>query len=200
MNLNSVSDNPIVFAERGELVSGGHFHAHSVSMAADLMSISLTTLCNLIERRLDQLVNPLTTRLTPFLAERPGVESGLMIVQTAAAAIASENKALSFPASADTITTNGNQEDHVSMAPWAARKLLQITTNFRRLIAAEILCGARACALEKAQSHLAFSNSLEAILDQLKRDIPSLFRSGDRIFSDDWVLVEDYLKRVPPCH
>lgn len=193
---NSVSDNPIVFVEKKELVSGGHFHAHSVSLAADTMAMAVTTLCNLIERRLDQLINPLTTRLTPFLAQKAGVESGLMIVQTAAAALASENKALCLPASCDTIPTNGNQEDHVSMAPWASRKLLQIVINFRRLIAAEILCGARACELEKNQSQLDFSKSLEGLLSQLKKDLPQIFQPGDRIFSKDWREIERYLQTV----
>jgi histidine ammonia-lyase len=188
--VNSVSDNPILWMPSKSLLSGGHFHAHSVSLAADLMSLGVATIGNLTERRIDQLVNPLTVRGNPFLADRPGVESGLMILQTAAAAIASENKTLAHPASADTIPTNGNQEDHVSMAPWAARKTLMMIVNLRRIVAAEIVCGVRGAVQESTRTGLSFGPKLETFLKFLAREIPTLFMSGDREFGKDWQKVE----------
>lgn len=183
--INSVSDNPVVFPAEKKIYSCGHFHAQAVSMACDMISLSVATLSNLIERRIDQLVNPLTARNPAFLASRPGVESGLMIVQTAAAAITSENKTMSFPASADSIPTNGNQEDHVSMAPWAARKALRMVTNLRRLVASEILCAVRACVNESTRTGLAFSPFVEKELERLATQVPELFQAGDRVFADD---------------
>lgn len=192
--INSVSDNPVYLPKTKEIASCGHFHAHAVSMACDTLSMSVATLGNLIERRIDQLVSPLTTRLTPFLARRPGVESGLMIVQTAAAALASENKALSFPASADTISTNGNQEDHVSMAPWAARKLNQAIQNLRRLVAAELLCATRACLLAKKQSRQIYSPQTESLLQELCELEPRLKNMKDVVFSELWQGLEQALR------
>ncbi len=189
--VNSVSDNPVLIGS--ELVSGGHFHAQSVSMASDLLTMAMVTMGNLLERRVDQVVNPSTTRSASFLADRPGVESGLMIVHTALSALASENKTLAFPASADTISTNGNQEDHVSMAPWAARKAHLVVTNLRRMVAGEILCGVRACVLESRKSKASFAPAVEKFLKQLQSEVPSLFRSGDRVFSDDLQQLEELM-------
>ncbi|MDB5036620.1 MAG: histidine ammonia-lyase [Bacteriovoracaceae bacterium] len=188
--INSVSDNPILWSSTKELLSGGHFHAHAVSFAADLMSMALATLGNITERRIDQLISPLTARGNAFLADRPGVESGFMILQTAAAAIASENKTLAHPASADSISTNGNQEDHVSMAPWAARKSLMMIENLRRIVAAEIVCGVRGAVHESTRMGLSFSPVIEKFLSTLARKVPTLFLSGDREFGRDWKKIE----------
>ncbi|TVQ79506.1 MAG: aromatic amino acid lyase [Bradymonadales bacterium] len=192
--INSVSDNPIVFFEEKEILSCGHFHAQSVSFAADLLAMAMVTMGNLIERRMDQMVNPASSRHPAFLADRPGVESGLMIVQTAAAALASENKGLAFPASADTIPTNGNQEDHVSMAPWAARKASQIADNLWKLVAAELICSVRASVLESTKSGLRFSPTLEAYLKMLADLRPELFWAGDRNFGEDWRVLCEKMK------
>lgn len=194
--LNSVTDNPIVFADQKEILSCGHFHAQTVSMASDLMSMAMVTLGNLIERRIDQMMNPCTSRHPAFLADRPGVESGLMIVQTAAAALASENKGLSFPASADTISTNGNQEDHVSMAPWAARKAGLILGNLRQIVAGEIVSAVRASVLESTKSGLQFSPRVQTFLDFWADRVPNLFRPGDRYFGEDWRRVSEELESV----
>lgn len=183
--INSLSDNPLLFVEDEESASCGHFHAQYVSMAADLMSMAMVTLSNLTERRIDQVVNPLHQRSPAFQATRPGVESGLMIVQTAAAALASENKTMAFPASADSIPTNGDQEDHVSMAPWAGRKALRILSNLRRIVAAEILCGVRGCQHEKNRTNKKFSPFVENFLANLEAGRRELFISGDRVFSTD---------------
>ncbi|PIR22657.1 MAG: histidine ammonia-lyase [Deltaproteobacteria bacterium CG11_big_fil_rev_8_21_14_0_20_45_16] len=193
--INSVSDNPIIFADDKEILSCGHFHAQSVSMACDLLSIAMTTIANLSERRIDQLVNPLTSRHSGFLASNPGVESGLMIVQTAAASLASENKTLAHPASADTISTNGNQEDHVSMAPWAARKALMILGNLRKIVASEILCSIRSCVLESTRTGKRFSGFVEKKLASLADDVPEAFQSGDRSFAKDWTAIEKLMAR-----
>jgi len=192
--INSVSDNPVVFPVEKKIYSCGHFHAQAVSMASDLMTMAMVTMGNLSERRIDQIVNPLTSRSPAFLATKPGVESGLMIVQTAAAGLASENKTLSFPASADTIPTNGNQEDHVSMAPWAARKSLQVLANLRKIIAAEILSAVRGCVHESTRTGLSFSRFVEQNLSEIADAVPILFRAGDRVFSKDWEQLEAYLK------
>jgi histidine ammonia-lyase len=194
--LNSVSDNPLVFVDKKEILSCGHFHAQAVSMAADLMAMSMVTLGNLIERRIDQMVNPCTSRHSGFLADRPGVQSGLMILQTAAAALASENKTLAFPASADTIPTNGNQEDHVSMAPWAARKAQQILDNLRQIVAGEIVCAVRASVLESTHSGLQFSPRVDRFLKYWADRQPSLFHPGDRYFGQDWRAVAKEITHV----
>jgi histidine ammonia-lyase len=183
--LNSVSDNPLVFYESQEIRSAGHFHAQSVSFASDLMSLAMISVGNLIERRIDQLVNPTSDRLPAFLASSPGLESGLMIVQTLAAALASENKTMGFPASADSIPTNANQEDHVSMAPNAARKASFILENLRKILASEFVCAARAGVIESTRSGKSFAPGIQSLLRWLGEKRPELFRSGDRVFSED---------------
>jgi histidine ammonia-lyase len=196
--VNSVSDNPILWIESEELLSGGHFHAHAVSFAADLMAMASATIGNLIERRIDQLVSPLTARGNGFLADKPGVESGLMILHTAVASLVSENKTLAHPASADTIPTNGNQEDHVSMAPWAARKAGMMIANLRRIVAAEVVCGVRGAVHESTRTGLSFSPVIEKFLKMLAREIPDLFLAGDREFGRDWERVDQVIQDTKP--
>lgn len=195
--INSVSDNPVFLAKSGVFLSGGHFHAQGVGMAADVIAMAGTVLSNLVERRVDQLVNPLTTRTQGFLASRPGVESGLMIVQTAMASLASENKALSLPSSADTISTNGNQEDHVSMAPWGARKAMMIVENLQKLVAGELLCGIRACQLENKKLNADFAPVVEGALQYFEALNPRLFKLHDRTFGEDWRLLDESIST--PC-
>jgi histidine ammonia-lyase len=192
--LNSVSDNPLVFYESQEIRSAGHFHAQSVSFASDLMSMAMISIGNLIERRVDQLVNPTSDRLPAFLASSPGLESGLMIVQTAAAALASENKTMGFPASADTIPTNANQEDHVSMAPNAARKADYILGNLRKILAAELVCATRAGVIESTRSGKSFSPKIQLLLQWLGKNRAELFQSGDRVFSEDLQFLETLIQ------
>jgi histidine ammonia-lyase len=144
LELNSVTDNPILFPDTGEVVSAGQFHGQPISMAMDYLALALCTLANISERRTEQLVNPDLSRLPSFLASKPGLNSGLMIAQVAAAALASENKAWAHPASIDTIPTSANQEDHVSMGVTAARKARAIVDNVERVLAIEYLCAAQA--------------------------------------------------------
>jgi histidine ammonia-lyase len=141
--LNAITDNPVVFPETGETISAGMFHGQPLSMALDYLTLSLCTLANVSERRIERLVNPDFSGLPAFLTPRPGVNSGLMIAQVAAAALASENKALAHPASVDTIPTSAGQEDHVSMGAWSARKAREVVENVERVLAIEWLCASQ---------------------------------------------------------
>src|SRR6516225_3241168 len=143
IEMNSATDNPLVFADDGEVLSGGNFHGQPVATALDLMAIALTQLGGISERRIDRMVNPLTSELPPFLAAKPGLESCMIIAQVSAAALASENKVLAHPASVDSIPTSGNKEDYVSMGMAAALKLKSLLANLERIIAIEFLCAAQ---------------------------------------------------------
>jgi histidine ammonia-lyase len=138
----AVTDNPIVFAEDDTAISGGNFHAQPVAFAADTIAIALCEVGSISERRVSVLVDPKMSGLPAFLAEDSGVNSGLMIPQVTAAALVSENKSLAFPASVDSIPTSAGQEDHVSMAPIAARKAGQIARNAAGVIAVELMASA----------------------------------------------------------
>jgi histidine ammonia-lyase len=141
--MNSATDNPLVFPDTGEVLSGGNFHAQPLGLAADLLAAAVADLSSISERRVENLVNPDLSGLPGFLTPHPGLNSGMMIVQVLAAALVSENKSLAFPASVDSIPTSANREDHVSMAPAAARKARMIVTNATRVLAAELLCAAQ---------------------------------------------------------
>lgn len=145
VELNSATDNPLVFARagaagEGDVVSGGNFHGQPLAMAADQLAVALATLGGISERRIDQMTNPLTSLLPPFLSPDAGLNSGFMITQVTAAAVASENKALATPYSVDSITTSGNQEDYVSMGMGGARRLRPMLDNLRNILAIELLC------------------------------------------------------------
>ena len=142
--LNAATDNPLVFADSGELLSGGNFHGQAVAMALDFLAIALTNLATMSERRTDRLVNPdLNHGLPAFLSPDAGVNSGFMMAQVTAASLASECKVLSHPASVDTIPTDGNKEDVVPMAMGAAWKLRRIVQNVRSVLAIELMCAAQ---------------------------------------------------------
>ena len=142
--LNAATDNPLVLVESGELLSGGNFHGQSVAMALDFLAIAMTNLATISERRTDRLVNPdLNQGLPAMLSPDAGVNSGYMMAQVTAAALASECKVLSHPASVDTIPTDGNKEDVVPMAMGAAWKLRRIITNVRHIMAIELMCAAQ---------------------------------------------------------
>jgi histidine ammonia-lyase len=141
--LNAATDNPLVFDD-GTMLSGGNFHGQAVGLAADVMAIALTNLATMSERRIDRLVNPdLNFGLPAFLASDPGLNSGFMMAQVTAAALASECKGLAHPATVDTIPTDGGKEDVVPMAMGAAVKLRRIVQNVRRVLAIELMCGAQ---------------------------------------------------------
>ena len=143
VELNSATDNPLVFvrdANNGDIISGGNFHGQPLAMAADQVAIAIATLGGISERRIEQMTNPLTSMLPAFLTPEPGINSGFMIAQVTAAALASENKALAVPHSVDSISTSGNQEDYVSMGMSGARRLDRMLQNLRHTVAIELLC------------------------------------------------------------
>jgi histidine ammonia-lyase len=142
---NGVSDNPLIFSDTTESLSGGNFHAEPVAFAADILAIALCEIGSLAERRVSLLVDPVLSGLPAFLAVEPGLNSGFMIPQVTAAALASENKQRAYPASVDSIPTSANQEDHVSMAAHAARRLLPMAQNAASIVAIELLAAAQGC-------------------------------------------------------
>jgi histidine ammonia-lyase len=144
IEMNSVTDNPLIFARDSEVISGGNFHGQPLSTALDLMAIAMTQLGGICERRIDRMVNPLTSDLPPFLARSPGLESGYMMAQVTAAALASENKVLAHPASVDSIPTSGNKEDYVSMGMTAALKVRPLLANVAAILAIELLVACQA--------------------------------------------------------
>ena len=171
IEMNSATDNPMVFAEAGEIVSGGNFHGAPVAMASDLLVIALTQLATISERRSERLVNPALSGLPAFLTRHGGLHSGLMIAQVTAAALTSELKTLAHPASVDTIPTSANKEDHVSMSMAAALKAeraLQLAIN---VIAVEVLC---ACQAINLLSPLASSDSLMQVHAAVRQHVAML--------------------------
>ncbi|MCB1378593.1 MAG: histidine ammonia-lyase [Alphaproteobacteria bacterium] len=139
---NAVSDNPLVFAEDGAVLSGGNFHAEPVAFAADMTALAIAEIGSLAERRIAALIDSSISLLPPFLIRNPGLNSGFMIPQCTAAALMSENKQMSHPASVDSAPTSANQEDHVSMATHGARRLAQMNANLARIIAIELMAAA----------------------------------------------------------
>ncbi len=144
IEMNSVTDNPLIFPESDEGISGGNFHGQPVALAFDFLGIALAEIADISERRLERMVNPSLNGLPAFLVESGGVNSGFMIVQYSAAALVSEDKVLAHPASVDSIPSSGNQEDHVSMGTIAARKAMEIFKNTRRVLAMELMCSCQA--------------------------------------------------------
>jgi histidine ammonia-lyase len=178
--INAVTDNPVLFPDTGEVVSAGQFHGQPVSMVLDYLALSLCTLANISERRIEQLVNPDLSHLPAFLTPMPGLHSGLMIAQVTAAALASENKSLAHPASVDTIPTSANQEDHVSMGVTAARKARAICDNVEHVLAIEWLCASQA---RDFNAHLRAGDGAQAAFELLRTRVPKLER--DRFLHDD---------------
>jgi histidine ammonia-lyase len=178
IEINSMTDNPLVLPAIGggyDVLSGGNFHAGSIALPIDHMTAALTTLATISERRTDRFMGEHTSRgLPPFLAASPGLESGFMMAHVTAAALASECKSLSFPASVDTIPTSAGKEDHVSMGPIAARKLAAVAENVARVIAIEAIVAARALDLRAHPT----SARLTAVHAAIRRHVAPLV--GDR--------------------
>jgi histidine ammonia-lyase len=141
--MNAATDNPLVFVDTGEILSGGNFHGQPIALAADHLAAAVADLSSICERRVENLVNPDLSGLPGFLTPDPGLNSGMMLVQVLAAALVSENKAAAFPASVDSIPTSANREDHVSMSTTAARKCRTVVVNSTRVLACELLCAAQ---------------------------------------------------------
>jgi len=184
---NAVTDNPLVFADTsvraelvGALVSGGNFHAEPVALAADAMAVAIAEIGAITERRIAMLVDTVVSRLPPFLTPEPGLNSGFMIVHVTAAALASENKSLAHPASVDSLPTSANQEDHVSMATFAARRLVPMLANTSRIVAIELLAAAQGIEfLRPLQS----SGALEGVLRLVRSVSPAMM--ADRSLARD---------------
>ncbi len=184
--INSVTDNPIIFPEDGDVISAGNFHGQPVALALDFLGIALAEIGNITERRIERLVNPALSGLPPFLTERSGLNSGYMIIQYTAAALVSENKVLSHPASVDSIPTSANQEDHVSMGSVAASKLLRILTNLQNIVAIEILC---ACQALQFRDRCRLAPATKAVYDLVRGQIPPL--KEDRFLEPEIKLARD---------
>ena len=168
---NGVSDNPLIFSETDEALSGGNFHAEPVAFAADMIAIALCEIGSLAERRVAMLVDPVLSGLPAFLTPKPGLNSGFMIPQVTAAALVSENKQRAYPASVDSIPTSANQEDHVSMAAHGARRLGGMAANVDAVLGIELLAAAQGCDFH---APLASSPAVEAVRARLRQDVPTL--------------------------
>ena len=168
---NGVSDNPLIFPETGEVLSGGNFHAEPVAFAADMIALAVCEVGSIAERRIAMLVDPALSGLPAFLTPKPGLNSGFMIPQVTAAALVSENKQRATPASVDSIPTSANQEDHVSMAAHGARRLLPMAGNAAAVVGIELLAAAQGCDFH---APLASSPPLEAVRALLRAEAPHL--------------------------
>jgi histidine ammonia-lyase len=170
---NAATDNPMVFAETGEIISGGNFHGAPVSVAADVLCLGLAQLATISERRSDRLVNPSSSGLPAFLTRHGGLQSGLMMAQVTAAALTSELKTIAHPASVDTIPTSGNTEDHVSMSMAAALKASRALELARQIVAVEVLC---ACQAIDLLAPLTSSAPLMRVHETIRARVPTLER------------------------
>lgn len=186
---NGVSDNPLIFAESDEALSGGNFHAEPVAFAADMIALALCEMGSISERRIAMLVDPALSGLPAFLTAHPGLNSGFMIPQVTAAALVSENKQRAYPASVDSIPTSANQEDHVSMAAHGARRLSGMAENLSNIVGIEYLAAAQGC---EFHAPLASSTTLESARALLRAQVPIL--AEDRYFHPDMVAATSIIR------
>jgi len=186
---NAATDNPLVFAERGDIVSGGNFHGQPVALALDVVAIAATQLATISERRVEQLVNPSLSGLPPFLAPRHGLNSGFMIAQVTSAALVAESRVLCHPASVDSIPSSAGREDHVSMGMTAALKARQVVDHLRTSLAIELLVAAQAVDLRRPlrparrvdEAHARIRAAVPTLEDdrELHRDVEAVCRLVD---------------------
>jgi histidine ammonia-lyase len=177
---NAVTDNPLVFPGSGAVLSGGNFHAEPVAFAADQLALAVAEIGALAERRIALLVDPKMSGLPAFLVENSGVNSGFMMPQVTAAALVSENKSLAHPASVDSIPTSANQEDHVSMATYAARRLGAMADNAATVVGIELLAAAQGLEFHRP---LRSSRALETVVRTVRARVPRL--GADRFLAPD---------------
>ena len=189
VEMNSSTENPLIFSESEEFLSGGNFHGQPLALACDFLSIAISELANISERRIERLVNPQLSGLPAFLVEDGGLNSGFMIAQYVAASLVSENKVLAHPASVDSIPTSANMEDHVSMGAFAARKCRDIVANTEEVIAIELLCAAQGIDLftniKAGDGTLAAYDVIRSKVDYMKED---------RFLSADIAKMKDLLR------
>jgi histidine ammonia-lyase len=177
---NAVSDNPLVFANQGDIVSGGNFHAEPVALAADAIALAIAEIGAISERRVALLTDARMSNLPAFLAPDPGLNSGFMIAHVTAAALASENKLLAHPASVDSLPTSANQEDHVSMATHGARRLHDMADNTAAILGIELLAAAQGIELRKP---VTTSPRLQKVL--------TLLREGTKFWDQDRLMAPE---------
>jgi histidine ammonia-lyase len=186
---NAVTDNPLLFTEAGEVLSGGNFHAEPVAFAADTLALAIAEIGSLSERRTAVLVDPKMSGLPAFLVNNSGLNSGFMIAQVTAAALVSENKNIATPASVDSIPTSANQEDHVSMATHAARRLSVMVDNAAAVVGIELLAAAQGIDFHRPSRS---SHRLEEVHAGIRRDVP--FYAADRYFAPDIDAARSWVK------
>jgi histidine ammonia-lyase len=186
---NAVTDNPLLFTEAGDVLSGGNFHAEPVAFAADTLALAIAEIGGLSERRTAVLVDPKMSGLPAFLVNNSGLNSGFMIAQVTAAALVSENKTIATPASVDSIPTSANQEDHVSMATHAARRLSVMVDNAAAVVGIELLAAAQGIDFHRPSRS---SRRLEEVHAEIRRDVP--FYAADRYFAPDIDAARSWVK------
>jgi histidine ammonia-lyase len=187
---NAVTDNPLVFTNDGSIVSGGNFHAEPVALAADQIALAIAEIGAISQRRVALLVDPaMSFGLPAFLSPNPGLNSGFMIAEVTTAALMAENKQMAAPCSVDSTPTSANQEDHVSMAAHAARRLLAMTDNLAGIVGVELLVGAQGVEM---RAPLQTSAPLSQVIARLRRDVPAL--GDDRILAPDIARASDLVQ------
>jgi histidine ammonia-lyase len=185
---NAVTDNPLVFIDTNEVISGGNFHAEPVAFAADNLALAIAEIGSITERRIAMLIDASLSGLPPFLVPSSGINSGFMIAHVTAAALVSENKSYAHPASVDTIPTSANQEDHVSMATFAARRLQEMAHNTATMIGIELLAAAQGIEFHQP---LRSSAQLMGVHQSLRKSVP--FYDKDRFFAPDIAAAKEFV-------
>ncbi|RDI42262.1 histidine ammonia-lyase [Falsibacillus pallidus] len=191
IEINAATDNPLIFDDGAKIISGGNFHGQPIALAMDFMKIAVAELANISERRIERLVNPQLNDLPPFLSPQPGLQSGAMIMQYAAASLVSENKTLAHPASVDSIPSSANQEDHVSMGTIGSRHAHQIIQNARRVLAIELICALQGAEFQGVEK---MASRTRVFYDKSREIVPSITK--DRIFSKDIEAAAVWLKEL----
>jgi len=187
--MNGVTDNPLIFPDQAEVLSGGNFHGEPVALSADYLGILVAELASISERRIEHMMDPAVSELNAFLAREGGLNSGFMMAHVTAAALVSENKVLAHPASVDSIPTSANKEDHVSMGTHAARKALDIIINAEQVLAIELLC---ACQALEMRQPLKPADTTERVLQLVRASIPHW--DHDRLMHVDLVKAREYIR------
>ena len=191
IELNSAADNPLFFGDEGEYFAAGNFHGQGIGMVVDFLCIAMSEVANLSERHTNRLLNPVLSGLPDFLVEGKGLNSGLMVAQYTAAALVSENKVLSHPASVDSISVSADQEDHVSMGPIAVRKCTEILKNVRTVLAIEMMCAAQAVEFHEGRRP---GKGTAIAYDLIRSKVPKLV--DDRVLHPD---IEAIRRMVEDC-
>jgi len=190
IEINAATDNPLVFPEKDKIESGGNFHGEPVAFALDFMGIAMSELGGISERRIEKLLNPVFSGLPPFLTDKGGLHSGLMMIQVSAASLASENKILASPASVDSIPTSSDKEDHVSMGTTAARKLNEIIENVEHILAMEILASTQGLYFLEPMKP---GTGIQAAYQLIRKVVPPI--TGDRRYHEDIRAIRELIER-----